>query len=149
MIVDQLANAHLYAGLSPRIARALEYLRQTDWQTTPVGKYEIDGSNLFALVQQYSTKPRAEGKWEAHRKYIDVQYVAEGTERIGHAHLNRLVPGQYDAGRDFLPLSGEGDYLTLASGDFMLLYPEDAHKPGLMVADPAVVKKVVVKIALE
>jgi YhcH/YjgK/YiaL family protein len=149
MIIDRLANSHLYAGLSPRIERAFQYLQQTDLQTIEVGKYEIDGKNLFALVQQYSTKPKAQGKWEAHRRYIDVQYIVQGREQIAYAHLSRLTQGEYDAVKDFLPLSGEGDYLTLSSGDFMLLYPEDGHKPGLALADPSVVKKVVVKVAVE
>ena len=149
MIIDRLANSHLYAGLPPRIQRAFQYLRDTDWQTTEVGRYEVEGTGLFALVQQYSTKPRADGKWEAHRRYIDVQYVVQGTEQIGYAHLSRLVEGEYDAAKDFLPLVGEGDYLTLSSGDFMLLYPEDGHKPGLALADSTAVKKVVVKIAVE
>ena len=149
MIIDRLVNSHLYAGLPPRIQRAFQYLRETDWQTTEVGKYEVEGKSLFALVQQYSTKLKSQGKWESHRKYIDIQYVVEGTEQIGYAHLSRLGQGEYDAAKDFLPLSGEGDYLTLSSGDFMLLYPEDGHKPGLALADSRIVKKVVVKIAVE
>lgn len=149
MIIDRLANSHLYAGLPPRIERAFQYLRETDLQATAVGRYELDGKNLFALVQEYSTKPRAQGRWEAHRRYIDVQYVVQGTEQIGYAHLSRLSAGEYDAVKDFLPLSGEGDYLTLSSGDFMLLYPKDGHMPGLALAEPSAVKKVVVKVAVE
>jgi YhcH/YjgK/YiaL family protein len=149
MIVDQLTNSQLYAQLSLRISRAFEYLHQTDFETLPAGRYEIDDMNIYAMVQQYSTKSPEAGKWEAHREYIDLQYIVEGTEQIGVAHLGRLVQGEYDSSKDFLPLSGQGDFLTLASGEFILLFPQDAHMPGLSAGMPSEVKKVVVKIAVK
>jgi YhcH/YjgK/YiaL family protein len=149
MIIDKLINAHLYNKLSPRIKKALDYLRQTNLSNTANGKYEIDGSNIYAMVQQYATKARNAGKWEAHRKYIDVQFIVRGTEQIGHTNINRLVPGQYDSEKDVIFFTGEGDYLTLSTGDFMILFPEDAHKPCIAASTPGEVKKVVVKIAVE
>ena len=133
MIIDTLTNAALYAGLSPRIQQAFDYLQQTDLANAEPGKYEIDGANVFALVQEYESKPMAEGKWEAHRRYIDVQYIVSGTEFIGYSHIGRLTPGDYDADRDFHLLSGKGIFLTLSAGDFMLLFPDDGHMPGLAV----------------
>jgi YhcH/YjgK/YiaL family protein len=149
MIIDKLSNSHLYESLSLRIRRALQYVRQTDLAATDVGRYEIDGSNLYAMVQQYSTKLREQGVWEAHRRYIDLQYVVQGTERIGYVHLSRLTKGEYDEAKDFWRLTGEGDFLTLSSGDFMILMPEDAHMPGMAVDAPSPVRKVIVKIAVQ
>jgi biofilm protein TabA len=148
MIVDQLTNSHLYVHLSPRISRAFEYLHKTDFKTIPAGRYEIDGTSIYVIVQQYATKPQEAGKWEAHRQYIDLQYIVEGTEQIGVANLGRLIPGEYDFAKDFLPLSGQGDFLTLAAGEFILLYPDDAHMPGLSVGMSGEVTKAVVKIAV-
>ncbi len=149
MIIDTLSNATLYSGLSSRIQQAFAYLQQTDLENAETGKYEIDGTNVFALVQEYESKPMAEGKWEAHRRYIDVQYIVRGNEQIGYVHISHLTPGDYDADRDFLPLTGEGEYLTLFAGDFMLLFPDDGHMPGLVVGGSGPVKKVVVKVAVE
>jgi YhcH/YjgK/YiaL family protein len=75
--------------------------------------------------------------------------VTQGAEGIGYANINHLQQGLYDAGRDFLPLHGEGDLFTLHSGSFVLLLPEDAHMPGMAVGTPAPVKKVVVKISVD
>ena len=150
MIIDRLANAHLYADLSPQIKQAFHYLKKTDLITLPEGKFEIDGQKVYASVQQYSTKLKEQGKWEAHRRHIDLQYVIHGTERIGYVPLRQLSPkGEYDELKDILFLSGAGDFLTLTSGQFMLLFPEDAHMPGMAVTVPAMVKKIVVKIAVD
>ena len=83
MIIDKIENAHLYKGLSKRIEKAFEYIRATDLKNIKPGKYEIDGENIFALISEYKTKSEQEGKLEAHRKYIDVQYVISGEEIDG------------------------------------------------------------------
>ena len=148
MIADTLDNSLLYRGLSPRIALAFDYLNCTDLRRAATGTVEIDGRRVYAIVQEYSTLERTQATWEAHRKYIDLQHVVSGTERIGYAHVSRLVPGCYDEAKDLLPLSGEGDFLTLGAGDFMLLFPEDAHMPRIAVDAAEIVRKVVVKIAV-
>lgn len=147
MIADVLRNANLYRGLSPLIARAFDYLRSTDLSRPAVGTIEIEGPRVFALFQEYETLPPELGAWEAHRQYVDLQCVITGVERIGFASVGRLSPGVYDPARDVLPLSGEGDFLTLGPGDFLLLFPEDAHMPRVAAGAPAMVRKVVVKIA--
>ena len=150
MIIDRIDNAPLYVGLGKRIAAALEYLRQTDFARLAPGRYDLDGDNVYALVQEYTTKPRDKGRWEAHRRYIDVQYLAAGIERIGYANAQRLtVTEAYDAAKDALFLEGEGDFLLMRPGMFMMLAPEDAHMPGLAAAAPAPAKKVVVKVLVQ
>jgi YhcH/YjgK/YiaL family protein len=67
MIVDNIKNAGLYYGMGPRIEQALKYLQQNDFAGMEPGKYEIDGNNVYALVQKYDSKPFSEGKWEGHR----------------------------------------------------------------------------------
>lgn len=147
MIIDRITNAHLYASLSPAFKQAFDYLQQTDLATLANGKYEIDSENMYVSVQEYDTKPKEQGKWEAHRRYIDVQYMIRGTEQIGYAHLAGLAPAQaYDASRDVAFFSGAGDFSTMQEGSFMILFPEDAHMPCISVNEPTQVKKAVVKI---
>ena len=111
------------------------------------GRHELDGDKVFALVQQYQTKPLAEGKWEAHRKYIDVQYVAAGVEKIGWAPVSRLkVTELYDETKDVAFYTGKGDFVTVPAGWFVILFPEDAHMPSIAVDAPSPVTKVVVKV---
>ena len=143
MLIDHINNASHYDKLSPRIQRAFDYIRQTDLLNIDCGRYEIEGEKLFVIVQEYVTKPVQEGRWESHRRYIDLQYVIRGIERIGYANLSRLSLGEYDANKDISFHSGNGDFLTLPEGTFMLLLPEDAHMPGIALDGPAMVKKAV------
>lgn len=149
MIIDRLSNSHLYQHLGTRIQSAFNYLRNTDLAGLPVGKVEIDGKALYISVQEYKTKLPAQGRWEAHRAYIDLQIVIHGMERIGYSHLSRLQPGDYDEAKDVMFLEGREDNLLLMQpGDFMILWPEDAHMPCMAVDQPTQVKKAVVKIAV-
>lgn len=148
MVIDQLKNAHYYYNLGEGIAAALRYLQNTDPTKVETGRYVLDGEKLYAMVQQYDTKPKAQGFWEAHRKYIDVQYVARGTEHMGFTHLSQLHPQPYDEEKDFLKLEGEGEFLTMRAGTFVILGPDDAHMPGMAVSAPQPVRKVVVKVRI-
>lgn len=148
MVIDQLKNAHHYYNLGEGIAAALRYLQNTDATKVEPGRYVLDGDRLFAMVQQYETKPKAQGFWEAHRKYIDVQYVAQGTEHMGFSHLSQLRPQPYDEEKDFLKLEGEGEFVLMQAGTFVILGPEDAHMPGMAVDQPLPVRKVVVKVRI-
>jgi YhcH/YjgK/YiaL family protein len=149
MIIDRIDNAHLYYAVNIKFKWVFDYLHQIDADTISVGKYEIDGENMYALVQQYNTKLKEQGVWEAHRRYIDLQYVVQGVEGIGYANINHLRQGDYDSARDFLPLHGEGDLVTLRGGSFVILMPEDAHMPGMATISPALVRKIVIKISVE
>jgi len=146
MIIDQLSNASFYYPLGSRIAVALRYLQETDFSALTVGKYEIDGSRVFALLQESMSKPLALGFWEAHRRYLDIHCVLSGAETIGFAHINGLNGGPYDEAKDFQVLQGEGAFCTVLPGMFVLLMPDDAHMPCIAVTDPAPLRKVVMKV---
>ena len=111
---------------------------------------EIDGRKVYVMVQQYETKPMEKGRWEAHRKYIDVQYVHQGAELFGYANLQDLKAGSYDEAKDFLLLQGEGkgDFFRVGEGTFVILFPQDGHMPGMAISTPQPVKKFVVKVAI-
>ena len=146
MIVDRLKNAALY-GSGGKLARALDWLASADLTKLQPGRVEIDGAELYALAQTYQTRLRENRQFEAHRRYIDVQYVAEGTEQMAYAHLSALksaVP--YDAEKDIEWLDGEGSFIVVPAGAFAVFFPEDAHIPGVAIGKPAGVRKVVVKV---
>ena len=149
MVTDRIAHAHLYTALGPRVARALEYLQQTNVGALAAGTYELEGRHLYAIVQDYTTKPPEQGKWEAHCRYADLQFVVQGTERIGFGPMTRFEQESYDPERDYVALSGEGEWLTLDEGCFMLLWPGEGHMPGIAAGTPGPVKKIVVKIEVE
>lgn len=150
MIVDTLDNAKLYYGcLNGRIQTALEYLAGKTVSDFPVGRHDIDGNRIYALVQQYDTKPGEDGVWEAHRRYADVQFIAAGVEMLGYAPLGLLTPTQpYAEEKDVAFYSGIGDFFTLKAGGFSVFFPQDAHMPCRSPDVPTPVRKVVVKVAV-
>src|SRR5580693_4129817 len=132
MIFDQLTNAGLYAFSNPRLLRGLQFLQSSDIASRAPGRYEIEGDQLFAMVQEYPTKPEAHCFWEAHRKFIDIQYVVDGIERMGFSPLGSLTVSQpYDELKDFMKLvrtsSGQPTMLEVPGGYFAIFFPHDAH----------------------
>lgn len=149
MIVDTLENASLYFSLDQGIERGLRYLQDADLGALSPGTYPIEGDRIFCIVQDYLTIPPEEGFWEAHRRFIDIQFVAKGCEWIGYAPLRSLELERYDEARDLAVLSGEGSYVRVSEGTFMILGPGDAHKPRIALGSPENVRKAVVKVACE
>ena len=146
MIIDRLANPAPLFQLPARLARALEYLRATDLMSVAIGRHDLDGDRLFALVQEYTTRAADNCVWEAHRKYIDVQFVAAGVERMGYANLAQMrVRDAYDAARDVAFFEPGESFVTIPAGTFAIVGPEDVHSPGHAVGTPGLVRKVVVK----
>lgn len=150
MILDQLSNASLYEGVSEPIAAALKYLKETDFSRLPTGKVVLRDTAMFAIVQDYQSRPVAQCLWESHRKYIDVQFVASGSEVIGHSHIANLRETKaYSEADDVALYEGDGNMITVPAGWFTVFFPEDGHKPCAAVNDqPSPVRKVVVKIAV-
>jgi biofilm protein TabA len=83
MIYDTKENLQNYKGISKNLDLALDYLERADLSGMEAGRYEIDGSHVFALVQAPQTRPQEQCRWEAHKKYIDIQYLIDGQETIG------------------------------------------------------------------
>ena len=150
MIFDVIKQLEWYAGLPiPQFQNILQFLKTTDLQKLKAGRIELDAENLIVLVQEYETKPFAQGKWEAHRVYIDLQYMLEGAENMGFANIDTLKTGVYHSEKDFQALEGDGNLITVNAGEFVIFFPQDAHKPGLCIEKPGPVKKVVFKIKIE
>jgi biofilm protein TabA len=147
MIFDRLDQAELYRGLSPGIAHAFDYLRTTNLQHLPLGRVEIDGESLFAIVIDEPTRNRSDCKWESHRRYQDIQYVVDGEEVMGFAALDQMsVAEPFENGSDYAFYNGEGQYVTVGAGWFTLFMPHDVHRPSMAVNMPARVRKVVIKV---
>lgn len=147
MIVDKIENANLYAALSQRLARGLQLIQDASLLEKEPGKYEVDGENLFYIIESYNTKDKAEVLFEAHKEYIDIQAVLDGGETIGWAPadtLEILEPYKPDVFKCKDP-----DHFTelrLPKGNFAIFFPNDAHKPGCDYREKGPVLKVVVKV---
>lgn len=141
---------HLYA---PTIQKALAWLQSTDLASLPTGRQVIDGDNMYALVNEYTTEPKQKRRAEAHRKYVDIQYIAAGEEKIGVAPLVAGYEVVEDklAEKDVIFYAGLQDEveLGLKAGMFAVLFPWEVHRPNCAFDEPAPVRKVVMKISVD
>ena len=149
MIYDTIEHMGQYRCLSKNLAKALDFLTGTDLKSMPDERVEIDGERVFAFFQRYDTLP-ANDRPEAHRKYIDIQYLIEGEELIGIAPLSamkREVEARPE--RDIWFYEGETMNISIGGGRLAIFFPQDAHAPGIAAGESRPVRKVVVKVAVE
>lgn len=146
MIFDTLTNVDNYKGLG-RVYTALKFLSETDFSKIDLGRYELDGDNIFYMVQSYDTDP-SKTISEAHKKYIDIQFMVEGEEIIGVADISsekELTEAKEE--NDVWFYNCKTEPLTLSAGKYMVLYPNDLHCPGVATNGKALTcRKVVVKV---
>jgi YhcH/YjgK/YiaL family protein len=151
MVLDTLANAGRSESLNSRFAKAFVFLRSVDG-TQELGRHDIDGDHCFALVQTYETKPVGKALFEAHRKYIDVQFIHSGRETILWAPLDTMMEetmahsDEKDAA--LWKLTADATPLHVSAGRFAILWPQDAHAPCIEWERPEQVFKVVIKVTV-
>jgi YhcH/YjgK/YiaL family protein len=128
--------------------QAFLFLKNTDLEKSSVGKYELDGEELYAMIDEYKTRNEEDVMYEAHKVYADIQYLVYGEERIGvidSTCSREVIP--YDKTRDIAFLKSEKNNYRLASSKvFFVFFPKDAHRPCVKINDNSPVRKVVIKI---
>ena len=149
MIVDTLANAGRYRGISPLLDRGLEEMLRLAERPSSDGRHELAGPELAAVFSSYETADPHERPLEAHRRFIDIQVVLQGRESLYWAPLPSLEPqGDYSEAEDVAFFSGPaGIAVALEPGWFTVLFPPDAHKPGCLRGGISRVRKLVIKVA--
>ena len=151
MILDTIDNTHLYTSLHASFEKALEILRDSTLPQKGDGRYTVDGDEVYYMIQRYATKPMSQGRLEAHRKYIDIQFLLSGQELLGYAPVKDLtVAEEYNPQKDIAFFNTPKDItkIKLEPGLFCILFPDDAHLPCCHLAEPAEARKVVIKIRL-
>lgn len=149
MILDKIENIDLYLGVNDRIRKALLLIKESRFEEMKDGRYEIEGEVMYMTISRYQTKPIEDGKWESHKKYIDVQFIAEGAESVGYSNItNMTIVNEYNEEKDIRFLKGYGNFFTAEKSTFFILFPEDVHMPGISLESnkPQLVTKVVVKV---
>lgn len=126
---------------------AFAFLRDHDLAKLAPGKYPIDGDNVYASVTFDSTKDFDKSKWESHKKYIDLQYVISGEEKIGATPASGLkVTEPYNEEKDVAHYSGPGKIYVAKPGTFFLFFPGTAHRPNITAGGNKPDRKIVIKI---
>lgn len=145
MIFGRLERIGRYRGLGKALDTAIDFLTRQDLASLPLGKTEVDGESVYVNRFDYDTVP--ENITEGHLQYIDIHVVVEGEEKVGVADVLSLRETDRKEEEDFLGFSGEfTSVCTLRPGDFLIVFPEDAHSPKLIYRESSHVKKAVVKV---
>jgi len=146
MIYDQIKFSTKYECISNEIKIALDFLRKEKLHKLPIGRINIRENDIFCLVSEYTTKPISECSLESHKKYIDIQSIAHGKEKIGCLLLNnQSIIRSYDDANDYTLYKGNPNLLNMGLGMFAIFFPNDLHMPGIGPIKNKV-KKVVIKV---
>lgn len=147
MILGNLQYPSRYCGLGKGVQKALKFLVGRDLRLMPSGRHVIEENVIYMDLIETTTILPDSKLFEAHEKYIDLHLTLTGEEWYGYAPINNLTAdGPYDPEKDILWYRGEGVYFRVPRGQFVLFFPEDAHKPCVSFEEPGVIKKLVVKI---
>lgn len=149
MILDKIENADLYKNIHPGVKKALNYIKNTNFNDLPMGKHEIEGNDLFVIFKEYQTKQVDGNLLESHLKYIDVQYIVDGVEQMGITmHTGQEPEKKYDTIDDYMLFDEPYDIITVAKGMFAIFFPDDIHMPDITTGVPSQVKKAVIKVKI-
>ena len=149
IIINKLQHAERYFRMHPAFEKAFAFLRQDGLAELPADRYEIDGEKLFCMISKGPGRSRDEAKLEAHRKYIDIQYVIAGTDDMGWKPTAdcKSIDTEYDADKDIMFFKDQPDSWTpVPAGSFVIFFPQDAHAP---LVGSGQIHKAVLKIAVE
>lgn len=148
MIYDTLDHIEQYAGISEGLTQGLRFLKEAKFTGEEHAEVELDGRRVFAIFQTYDTRPE-NSMPESHQKYIDIQYLIEGKELVGVAPLSDMAQVvSADPERDIWFYHGSTVPLPLEGDRFLVLFPWDAHAPGIAAGAVSPVRKCVVKVAM-
>jgi YhcH/YjgK/YiaL family protein len=149
MIIDVLDNADRYLGFNKGFRRAFAFLMRDDLMKIEPGRHEIDGDRVFAIVEDAQGRDKKDAQLEAHEKYIDIQLVVDGTDKMGWRLKSACseVSVPYDEKADIQFFKDEPDvWLPVTPGMFVIFLPGDAHMP--LISDGRL-RKVIMKVAVD
>ena len=144
MIICPFNELKRYKDVIPGVEEAMEEIAKlTSYEPAT---YPLSNGNRF-MVQQGTTKPWEGAMLEAHRQYLDVQYVLEGQDTVGWAPVDTLtIDGTFNTEKDYGLYTGENTPVVVKAGYCYVVFPEDAHAPNTHLETPSDYKKIVVKL---
>ena len=149
MIYDKLSNIDLYKGLSTDIYTGLLFLQQAKTNIEN-GTYLLS-SRVKVIVSEYETKRENEYGYEAHKKFIDIQCVLKGEEKVCCLPIEKqkeTKPYSEEIDAAFYDANTQTQEMIIGNGYFAIFFPQDGHMPQLCVDKPQMVKKVVIKVEI-
>ena len=148
MILAPNADAALYRGIHPNLDLALEKITPEFFASLGTERVELKGRDVYCTKFTYETVPNGESFFEAHEKYLDIHIMLSGSERVEIEMPEKLTPLRAEPENDFWAYTGEGRSLVLSPGEFLVVFPNDAHKIKMRVNAPETVSKAVFKVKI-
>lgn len=149
MIFGNIKNLTEYDFFSKAIKECFKYAQTHDLKSYDKGSHEIDGERLFVNIVEYTTTTADERFWEAHKNYLDVHFMLDGTEQIDLNFIQNMQLKEFVPKDDFLPMDGEkNSSVILHNDDFLICYPADAHRTAVAVNKPETIKKAIFKVKI-
>lgn len=149
MVYDRIYHLKLYNSLSPLMSDLEGFIIRNDLNELDNGEHKISGEDLFVRVMEYETVAKDASVYESHRDYLDLHLILKGREVISCLMENNLtVVREYSKEDDTVLFKGKaGKKLHMDPGDFLLLFPHEAHAPSLAISSvPEKVRKAVFKL---
>lgn len=153
MILTTRDDLKRYESLHPLFAKTFAALKELESLPYKKGRHEVDGSKIYINAAEYDTKSAAVSGMEHHKRYIDVMWMISGEETIGVCPVSALcdITMPYSEANDvalakLVPVYTE---VKIKAGDVVILFPEDAHAPGMHLHDEAHVQKLIAKVEVD
>jgi YhcH/YjgK/YiaL family protein len=145
MICAKLSDVQSYRGIHPNLDLALDHLTPEFLAALGDTRQDLLGDQVYATRFDYDTLPLEDTFFEAHRRYLDIHLMLQGSERVDIAHPDDLTLFQQEG--DFYAYRGTAaQTLVLKPGEFLVVFPGDAHRIKIQADGPATVSKAVFKI---
>lgn len=150
MVFGNIKDLNNYSYLEKAVLQCFKYAKENNLLSYEKGSHGIDGEDLFVNIVEYTTTTPENRFWEAHRNYLDLHFMLNGTEQIDLNFIQNMEQKEFVPKDDFLPLEGEpNSHVVLREGDFLLCYPADAHRTAILVEQPSDIKKAIFKIRIQ
>lgn len=151
MIYAKNADALAYRGIHPNLDLALEHITPEFLASLRDNqRVELKGDLVYCTRFTYETIPQEESFFEAHRRYLDIHIMVEGEERVDMNRPEDLNLTDAQEGNDFYAYRGESWHSTvLKPGEFLVVFPGDAHRIKVQVDGPKTVSKAVFKVCID
>jgi biofilm protein TabA len=149
MILDYLGNINCYEKMHPKFKQAFNFLKDNNLIDMPLGRHEIDGDNLFVILNKSRGRKKKDAMLEIHKKYIDIQLILKGRDEMGwESTIKCSAPlCEYDTENDIQFFKDRpSSWITVKKGMFAVFFPNDAHLP---LIGNSMIHKAVVKVAVK